>query len=676
MGIEPPRQLHIDEATDRAKTLVQEGQYAGAERLIEQALPSGELGPDHVDALYLLAVAQRYQEKFTQSLTTLERLQTLNPAYGRGFQELGHTLLALKRNDEARRAYEQAAQLNPALPASWRALAKLYEQGRLDDLSRKAKEQENFLTQLPKELLSATSMVYENKLQKAERLCRHFLQNNKHHIEGMRLLAEIADRMEVLDDAEFLLESCVEFAPDYERMRYDYANLLLKKQKFEKAYEQTKILFDINPAKLSYQSMLANATSGVGKHQEAISIYDDVLRHSTNQNMLYVMRGHAQKTIGLLEDAIASYRKAYQIQPDYGDAFWSLANTKTYQFTDSEISHMQKHESAVATPLDDRIHLCFALGKAFEDRNEHEKSFEYYEKGNRLKHESVRHKPSHLAIRTSAQIDVCTAEFFEDKEGLGFDAPDPIFVVGLPRAGSTLLEQILASHSMVEGTLELPNIIALAQRLRGSRYLTDSEGTPHYPKVLTEIDNDYFRRFGEQYINDTRIYRKDAPFFIDKNPNNFFHIGLIKLILPNAKVIDARRHPMSCCFSGFKQLFGQGQEFSYGLTEIGNYYREYVELMDHWDIVLPDFVLRVQHEDVVEDLEAEVRRMLEFCGLPFEQACIDFYKTERSVRTPSSEQVRQPIYKTGLEQWRNFEPWLGPLKEALGPALLNRYPIS
>jgi tetratricopeptide (TPR) repeat protein len=519
-------------------------------------------------------------------------------------------------------------------------------------------------------------MIHEGKLYKAERLCRHFLRNDKQHIEGMRLLAAIGNRLEVLSDAEFLLESCVKFAPDHDAARYDYANLLLKMQKFEKAYEQTRMLAEKVPDNLAYQSLHANATSGIGDYQKAIELYNEVLNKSPGQVMLYVMRGHAEKTSGQLDAAIGSYRKAYELQPDLGDAFWSLANTKTYSFTDAELAHMEKYEASASIANEDRIHMCFALGKAFEDRGEFDSSFRYYSRGNALKQESVRHKPTHLAIRTGAQIEVCTAEFFEQKQGVGFAAPDPIFIVGLPRAGSTLLEQILASHSMVAGTHELPNIIALAQRLRGSPNLIEEEGgTPNYPKILTELDDAYFRRFGEQFIEDTRVYRQDAPFFIDKNPNNFFHIGLIRLILPNAKVIDARRHPMSCCFSGFKQLFGQGQEFSYELAQIGNYYREYVKLIDHWDNVLPGFVLRVQHEDVVEDLQTEVRRMLEFCNLPFEQACVDFHKTARSVRTPSSEQVRQPIYKSGLEQWRHYEPWLDPLKDALGPDVLARYPI-
>jgi hypothetical protein len=272
-----------------------------------------------------------------------------------------------------------------------------------------------------------------------------------------------------------------------------------------------------------------------------------------------------------------------------------------------------------------------------------------------------------LQTRIDSQIEACVPELFEAKQGLGYEAKDPIFIVGMPRAGSTLLEQILSSHSMVDGTMELHNILNLAKRLRGR--FEDPNGTPRYPKILAELDDDYFARFGKQFIDDTRAYRGDAPYFIDKMPNNFFHIGMIRLILPNAKIIDARRNPMACCFSGYKQLFGEGQEFSYNLTDIGNYYRQYVKLMNHWDEVLPGYVLRVQYEDVVDDLESQVHRILEFCELPFEDGCVDFYKTQRSIRTPSAEQVRQPIYKSGLEQWRNYDEWLAPLRDALGPEL-------
>jgi tetratricopeptide (TPR) repeat protein len=653
------------DVASQAKALLQQGEFAKAAGLAGQAYNDSQILDERTDLLYVLAVAQRYLQQYDEALATLTILLSLDPEHARAWQERGHNLLTQNRLEVAREAYEAATSLNPALLACWQALANLYELTGREVQARNSLEQVQFLASLPEELLSVASMIHDNKLLKAERLCRHFLQNNQHHIEGLRLLAQIADKLDVSADAEFLLESCMELAPEHDAARQDYANHLLKMQKFGKALEQCQKLVERQPDNPVFRSMLASATAGVGDHEKAIAIFNDILRTSPKQNTLLVMRGHAQKTIGDLQGAIASYRQAYAVRPDYGDAFWSLANTKTYRFTDDEIAHMEKYEAVPRTSRDDRIHLCFALGKALEDRREFADSFEYYARGNSLKKETVKHQATHLGIRTRAQIDVCTAEFFKEREGVGCKSADPIFIVGLPRAGSTLLEQILASHSQVDGTMELPNVIALAQRLRNSRYLIDEDGTARYPTVLKTIDNEYFRRFGEQFISDTRVYRGNAPFFIDKNPNNFFHIGLIRLILPNAKVIDARRHPMACCFSGFKQLFGQGQEFSYGLEAIGNYYRKYVELMDHWDSVLPGFVLRVQHEDVVDDLDTQVRRVLDFCGLPFEKACLEFHQTARSVRTPSSEQVRQPIYRGGLEQWRNYEPWLTPLKQAL-----------
>ena len=421
------------------------------------------------------------------------------------------------------------------------------------------------------------------------------------------------------------------------------------------------------------RALYAAACAGVGRNADAIECYERLMEGHPDNHFFPVSLAHVHKADGEIEKAVALYRDAYRIKPDHGDAFWSLANTKSYEFTDDELARMESLASDPATGENDRIQVCFALGDACERKREYERSFGFYSRGNALKQPTTYHDPKHLQVRIDSQIEVCTEELFARRQGPGFDAPDPIFVVGLPRAGSTLIEQILSSHSAVDGTMELHNILNLAKRLRGR----DEPGErPRYPRILNEIEADYFRRFGEQFIDDTRVYRGTAPFFVDKMPNNFFHIGLIKLILPNAKVIDARRHPMACCFSGYKQLFGEGQEFSYGLHEIGNYYRQYVKLMDHWDNVLPGYVLRVEHEEVVEDLEGQVRRILDFCDLPFEQACIDYHQTERSIRTPSAEQVRQPIFRTGLEQWRHYESWLGPLKEALGPDVRARYRID
>ena len=371
-------------------------------------------------------------------------------------------------------------------------------------------------------------------------------------------------------------------------------------------------------------------------------------------------KGHALKTTGASAEAIASYRAAIAARPDHGDAWYALANLKTYRFSDDELAQMQAQAARGDLAFMDRVHLAFALGKAHEDRGDYAASFAAYDEGNRLKRAQTRYSADAMSAELARQKEACTAELFAQHEGAGHDAPDPIFILGLPRAGSTLLEQILASHSQVDGTLELPDILALAHRLRGRRV-----GENLYPQVLHDLTADQLAKFGQDFIANTRIHRAGAPFFIDKMPNNFRHIGLIHLILPNAKIIDARRDPMDCCFSGFKQLFAEGQEFTYGLTEVGRYYADYVDLMDHWDAVLPGKVLRVQHEDVLDDLESQTRRMLDFLGLPFEAGCLDFHKTTRAVRTASSEQVRQPINRKGQGAWKPFEPWLDELKAAL-----------
>jgi tetratricopeptide (TPR) repeat protein len=624
------------------------------------------------EARYMLAVARRYNRDLDGALETLDELLLDQPEFGRAYQERGHTLLALNRPEAATRAFSRAVELNPGLMASWKALINLHAGEGRNREADFARSQFEYLEGLPPELRGVIDLLHEDKLFKAERLCRQFLRRNRHHVDAMRLLAEIGMRLRVYDDAEFLLESCVELAPDSLRARGDYVKILNRKGKFLKALEQADILQAAQPANPAWGLARASALSGLGRFDEAIRCYADGLRRSANKAGVHVMLGHAHKAIGHADAAIAAYRAACEQRPDYGDAFWSLANTKTYRFDDGELEHIRKTEAGKQLAVDDRIHLCFAAGKALEDRGEYESSFKYYARGNALKLARTGYNPDNTARLVDEQIETCTADLFAQRSDLGCDAPDPIFILGLPRAGSTLLEQILASHSRVDGTMELHELLGLAQRLRGRS--TGEESA--YPRILHELDDSYFARFGQKFIDDTRVYRGRAPFFIDKMPNNFMHVGLIRLILPNAKVIDARRHPMACCFSGFKQLFGEGQDFTYGLKAVGRYYADYVRLMDHWDAVLPGFVLRVMHEDVVDDLETQVRRLLEFCGLPFEEACLEFHRTERSIKTPSSEQVRQPIYTKGLDYWRQYEPWLDPLKAALGEDVRQRFGID
>jgi tetratricopeptide (TPR) repeat protein len=649
----------IEAEVGRARALLQKRQFAQALAAAETLLAEV---PQNRDVLYLIAVNQRYLGRVPEALATLERFERLHPQYGRLFQERGHCYRALGQGPAAITAYQQAVARNPALPASWKALAVLCRSAGLDSDAQNAADVAASLDNLPAAVVTANSLFAEGDTLVAEQVIRQFLQQNPSHIEGMRLLARIGMKLEVLDDAEFLLETVLELAPDYHAARQDYAEALAARHKHAEALEQIHRLLAVEPRNSTFRTLEGNALVGIGEHEAAIKIFDELRTEMPASPTLHLAIAHALKTVGRQQEAIESYRRAASVRPSFGDAYWSMANLKTYRFTDQEVAQMRVQEAAQTTQLVDRYHLCFALGKALEDRAEFAESFRFYERGNALKKDEVRYDPDSLERNMRRQTAVCTREFFAARLGWGCDRPDPIFVVGLPRAGSTLIEQILASHSTVEGTKELADIPRLVQHLNGRE---SDDVKPRYPAVLAELSAGQLQEFGEKFIADTQVYRSGKPLFIDKMPNNFRHIGLIHLMLPNAKIIDARREPMACCFSNFKQLFANGQEFTYGLEDIARYYRNYADLMHHWDAVLPGKVLKVQHEDVVEDLERNVRRILAFCGLEFEPQCLEFYKTERSVRTASSEQVRRPIYKEGLDQWRHFEPWLGPLRQAL-----------
>ena len=628
--------------------------------------------PENTDALYMSAVCRRYRREFDAALAQLARLKALAPENGRAHQEEGHAYRDMGRPDQALRAYAQACRFNPALVASWKGqLNILARSGRLREAAQ-AKAQLDHLEQMPRPLVIVLDLMSQGKLLKAEDLCRKFLRKAPHHVEAMRLLADIGIRFGVLADAEFLLESAHQFEPNNVRVHMDYIHALRKRQKFAKSLEQARQLLETSPGNPQFQSIYAIECMQTGNYEEALGLFDQVLEQIPGDPITLTSKGHALKTHGQYNEAVASYRAALTSQPRHGEAWYSLSNLKVYSFTDRELERM--HEQVRSDDLShaDRVHLNFALGKAYEDREDFETSFRCYEQGNRAKKAASRYDADKMTDELRAQHEVCTAGMLSRGAEAGHSAGDPIFVVGLPRAGSTLLEQILSSHSRVDGTLELPNVLSLAQQLR-RRGRSGPE--QDYPDILVELSDEELRQFGLQYIDDTRIHRKSAPFFVDKMPNNFRHIGLIHLILPNAKIIDARRRPMACGFSGYKQLFAEGQQFTYDLADLGQYYRDYVELMDHWDAVLPGKVLCVQYEEVVGDLETQVRRILDHCELEFEPACLSFYRTDRAVRTPSSEQVRQPIFQSGLDYWRNYEPWLDPFKSALGEDVRRRFGI-
>ena len=660
----------VEFEVERIRALLRDNQIADAlstaQSLIQQA-------PENRDVLYLKALAERHSRLIDDALATLSVMELHHPQSSLLYQERGHCYVARKDAARAIEAYEHAVRINPALPATWSMLEGLYKMVRQDALRDMAAEHVQRLKRMHPDVIKATGLFCEGDLVAAENLVRAYLIAHGDHPEAMRLLARIAVSREILDEAEVLLAAALEMAPDYIELRRDYACVLLDRHKYVEAMTELDRLLAIDPMNKDYRTLRATATVGLGDHDDGVRRFTQVLADTDPTSRgaadLLLSIGHSHKTVGRRPEAIDAYHRAIAIRPHFGDAYWSLANLKTYRFSDEDIAHLRAAEQDESLDSMDRYHICFALGKAFEDRKAYELSWHYYARGNAMKRAESKYRADILEQNTRNQTQVCTREFFESRRDWGCPAPDPIFILGLPRAGSTLLEQILASHSLVEGTQELANIPRYALQLQG---LNPDLDNPRYPQSLTELTPEDVHTFGQKFIDDTRIYRTTPPYFIDKMPNNFRHVGLIKLILPNAKIIDARREPMACCFGNLKQLFARGQEFCYSIDDIARYYRTYLDLMKHWNDALPGQVLRVHHEDVVDDLEGSVRRILDFLGLPFEDACLEFHKNVRSVKTASSEQVRQPIYREGLDQWRHYEPWLGELKDKLGDAL-TRY---
>ena len=511
-------------------------------------------------------------------------------------------------------------------------------------------------------LIEAAVAMNENRLHDAEPLLRAHLKEDPFDVAAIRMFAEVAGRIGRYKDAENLLRRAVDLSPAFTAARANLALVLYRQNRAEEAIEQLNQVMAEEPDNTGHANLAAAALGRIGEYDEAIGLYEAVLKEAPNQPRVWMSFGHMLKTVGRQADGVAAYRRAIELMPELGEAWWSLANLKTVRFSDADIAAMEAALSRGNIAEEDRFHLDFALGKALEDRKDTPEAFAHYVAGNALRRSLLPYDPQDTTRFVDNLIAAATPELFASREGQGCDATDPIFILGMPRAGSTLIEQILSSHSAVEGTSELPDIPALAWR----------GGT--YPASLLPLQGEDLRRLGEEYLQRTRIQRKtERPLFIDKMPNNWAHVPFIRLILPNAKIIDARRHPLGCCFSNFKQHFARGQPFSYGLADMGHYYRDYVRLMAHMDAVQPGQVHRVIYENMVDDTEAEVRRLLAFCGLEFEDACLAFHETERAVRTASSEQVRQPIFREGTEGWKNFAPFLDPLRIALGP-VLEAYP--
>jgi len=637
----------------------------------QQAEEILKVAPNHPLAELFIGIAQRRLGDTGASLQTLRGLAARQPSWAPAHYELGVTLGAMGHGEQAVPALRHAVRLKPDIGDAWRLLGDHLRA--MDDLAGADMAYANHIkvsTRDPR-LLAPASALCENRIPEAEALLRRHLRQFPTDVAAIRMFAEVAARLGRLVDAENLLARCLELAPSFTAARQNYALVLHRLNKTTEALAEIDRLLATDPRNPASRSLKAAVLNRLGEYEQSLALYAEVLAEYPKQAKIWMSYGHALKTAGQQARSIEAYRRSIDLTPQLGEAYWSLANLKTFRFTAEDIAAMRARLADDGLAAEDRYHFHFALGKALEDARDFGASFTHYAEGNRLRRDAAPYSAGRTTAAVKRSRALFTEEFFASREGCGARDHDPIFVVGLPRAGSTLVEQILASHSRVEGTMELPDVPAIVHSLASG---DEHDAPARYPGVVAKLRADELRALGERYLAQTRIQRKTmAPHFIDKMPNNWAHVGLIHLMLPNARIIDARRHPLSCCFSGFKQHFARGQHFTYDLADIGRYYRDYVELMAHFDVVLPGRIHRVIYERMVEDTETEVRRLLEYCGLPFEDACLRFYENDRAVRTASSEQVRRPIYRESVEQWRNFEPWLEPLKSALGP-VLDAYP--
>jgi len=576
--------------------------------------------------------------------------------------------------EDARAAAEQAREILAVAPAdadAYRLLGAALRRSGDDEAAEQAELDAIAVSVHDSDLVRAAEALLDNDLPVAETILRPRLVAKPTDVAAIRMMAELAARVGRFADAENLLRRALELAPAFGPARANLATILYKQNRPAEAIAELDRLETGGEAEATHQNLKAAALGRIGGYDEAIAIYEAVLERIPEQPKVWMSYGHVLKTVGRQADGIAAYRRAIETAPGLGEVWWSLANLKTVAFADADIAAMTEALGGEGLGPEDRFHLHFALGKALEDRGDAAGAFAHYAEGNRLRRAMTDYDPEEISGHVQRSIALFTPDFFAARPGQGCPAPDPIFILGMPRAGSTLIEQILASHPLVEGTMELPDLPALAKRL-SARRRKDDPGA--YPEGLADLEAAAVEALGAAYLDSTRIQRKtDRPHFIDKMPNNWAHAGLIRLILPEARIVDARRHPLACCFSNFKQHFARGQSFTYDLAELGTYYRDYVALMAHFDAVLPGHIHRVLHEQMVADPEAEIRRLLDFLGLPFDPACLRFHENERAVRTASSEQVRRPINREGLDQWRPFAPFLGPLEAALGP-VLELYP--
>ena len=641
--------------------LLQKGAMPEAETLCRNAVD--ELGD--VNFIALLGTILAQSDQLEEAEAHLRRAVQIAPEYPKANEELGSVLLNLGKPADAVGFLKTATTLNPKSASAFFKLGGALKLIGKEEEAQVALDKATSLSPNRAKLEEASLLFAEGKFRQAEKLARELVTENPRDVNAALLLARIAMDAKCFDDAEGLLRKIVEIAPRYIRAWHELAESVKEQHRVE---EEVKILehalsLDEKNSESHYRYAAALATTG--QSEKSVEFYRNATELKPDQVGAYIGLGHVLKTLGEYEEGISAYKKAIELKPNFGEVYFSLSNLKTYRFSDADIEDMMKRIEKEGLGRDHEVHFAFTLGKALEDRGEYDRAFEYYSRGNSRYRGNIAYDPVQTSITHQKIRDTFTASYLEElrDQNSGVSNPDPIFILGLPRSGSTLLEQILASHSQVDGTSELPDLG------RVSPIVTNKEKGRTYPEGIREMSLDELQMLGQDYMNRTRRHRGEADFFTDKMPNNFAHIGLIQAIMPNAKIIDARRHPLDSCVGCYKQHFARGQTFTYDLFELGEFYLEYDQMMNHWDSVAPGRVLRVQYEEVVSDLEQQVRRILDYCELPFEEGCVHFHETKRAVRTASSEQVRQPIYSGSIGIWKRFESHIEPLIETLEPLL-------
>jgi tetratricopeptide (TPR) repeat protein len=629
--------------------------------------------PENTEAKLLLSAACRKLGDPAAAAAALESLAAAHRDTPFMQLELGRAYAGSGRPAEAMAAFRRAVELDESLADGWRELAALWFDAGDTRAGDAAYAHYSRLAKDPPELSDALVALADNRLEAAEAMLLRRLVHAPNDVVALRLLAEAASRREDHVEAERRLTRCLEIAPGYAAARYDLANLMFAMHRNFEVLPLVERLLATEPRNIDYLSLKAQTLRLVGRNDEAVALMEAAVADHPDENPAWILYGHLLREVGQPSRAIEMYRRALEVRPDSGRAYWSLANLKTFQFGAADIAAMQERLAQGTLSSFDRTHLEFALGKALEDEGRFEASFEHYARGNERHRATIRYSADAVTANAQRSMAVCTARFFADRSGWGSARNDPIFIVGMPRSGSTLVEQILASHSQVEGTRELTDIPNIAREFNSRR---NPAGLPADPEPVAALERQEIEALAERYLSQTQTYRPlRKPRFADKMLSNFDHLGLLQLMFPQAAIIDVRRHPLGCGFSCYKQLFARGLGFTYSLNEQGRYYRDYARLMEHFDSVLPGRVHRVYYEQLIADPETEIRRLLDYCRLPFESDCLRFYDNRRVVQTISSEQVRVPIYSDAVDQWRHYEPWLGPLKDATGD-LVERYPTA